>query len=93
MSEHAQQFREFDGELFFARRLKDHGARIFEGITDPEERRERIRFAIIENALDAVIIGKSAAGKTETYAQAFERLYREPLTPQQGKRRAKSRSA
>jgi hypothetical protein len=83
------QFKHFDGELFFVRRLKDHGRHVFDGITDPEERRERIRFAIIEGALESAIIGKSPAGKTETYAQAFERFYGEPLQPQpKGKRRA-----
>jgi hypothetical protein len=74
-------FKDFDAEEFFVRRLNDHRRAIHAGITDPDERRERIRYAILEGKLDCTIIGKSPGGKPETYTQAFERYYREPLIP------------
>lgn len=70
----------FDGELYFIARLKDHGAQIMTGVTDPTIRRERIRKAILDNGLDAVIFGRNrGTGKPDTYSQAFERFYGEPL--------------
>jgi hypothetical protein len=75
-------FKRFDAEAFIVRRLAEHGKGVFAGITDPDERRERIRFAIIEGGLDCTIIGrKHDSKKPETYAEAFERLYGEPLEP------------
>ena len=85
----AYDFRQFDAEVFFVKRLQDHGRRVHEGITDPEERRERIRYAILEGNLDCAIIGRHpSTKKPETYAQAFERFYGEPLTqkPTKGKK-------
>jgi hypothetical protein len=72
-------FRDMDAEMFIAKRLRDHGAKIFDGVTDATERKERIRKAIIDCGLEATIIGRSAAGKTETYSDAFSRFYKEPL--------------
>ena len=40
---------------------------------------ERIRAAILERRLDVAIIGKLASGKPETYQEAFQRFYGEPL--------------
>jgi hypothetical protein len=88
MSNRSFDFRQFDTELFFVKRLKDHGRHIHDGITDPEERRERIRFAIIEGGLESTIIGKHA-GKSETYGHAFERYYGEPLEPKPKSRKGK----
>jgi hypothetical protein len=81
-------FKDFDAEEFFVKRLRDHRRQIHSGITDPEERRERIRYAILEGGLDCAIIGKSKTGKSETYAQAFERHYGEPLQPTTRKRKS-----
>lgn len=82
-------FKRLDAELFIARRLKELGKGVFDGITDPDERRERIRFAIINGAIDVSVIGRHPdSGRTETFAQAFERFYGEPLEPplRKGKR-------
>jgi hypothetical protein len=68
----------------FVKRLHDHGKELGTA-TDPDDLRERIRYAIIECGLDAVIFGKTETGKPETYAQAFERFYGEPLEPKQRK--------
>jgi hypothetical protein len=68
-------FPRLDGELWFVKRLKDHGQTVFTGTTDPDTRRERIRQAILAGNLDCTILGTNAAGKPETYAQAFERFY------------------
>ncbi len=67
-----------DGELWLAKRLGEHGAGVFDGVTDHETRRERFRRAILEHALWPVIAG-SRDGKCETYAAVFERLYGERL--------------
>jgi hypothetical protein len=82
-------FKAFDAEQFFMRRLHDHRCSIFAGTTDSSTRKERIRAAIIDGDLASTIIGKTKAGKAETYSQFFERHYGEPLTPK-GKRHAKS---
>ncbi len=71
-------------EIWLAQRLERHGVAVLAGITTSNDRRERIRTAILEHCLSAVIAG-SRARKPETYAQLFERLYGEPLvsnTPQ-----------
>jgi hypothetical protein len=78
------------------KRLTEHRRTITAGITDRDERRERIRFAILEGGLEMTIIGRHpTTKKPETYAQAFERYYGEALEPKQrkGKRHAQSRSA
>jgi hypothetical protein len=36
-------FRQFDQEAWLIKRLGEHGRRVQDGLTDPEERRERIR--------------------------------------------------
>lgn len=73
--------KQFDAEMFFVKRLGEHGRTVFAGITDPNERRERIRYAILEGKLDCAILGKNPKGRVETYAEAFERFYGEPLEP------------
>lgn len=75
----SSQFRQFDAELWLAKRLDEHGVRAFDGRTDTDSRRERFRQAIIANRLSQVIAGRGSDGKSSTYAQAFERLYGEPL--------------
>lgn len=85
----AFSFTDFDAEIYLTRRLRDHGAQIFEGDTTREARRERYRSAIVNHGLERVIVGHNKAGKCETYADLFERLFNEPLTPklQKGTRR------
>jgi hypothetical protein len=78
-------FKDFDIEEFLVKRLAEHRRQISAGVTDPALRRERIRTAIIEAGLECVIVGRAPGGRPETYAQAFERYYREPLQPSQRK--------
>lgn len=81
MSQGALNFtpKQLSDELWLVGRLRDHIAQIFTGDTDPVIRRDRIRRAIVNAELATVILGKNAAGKAENYAEAFERLYGEPL--------------
>ena len=67
------------GEAWLAKRLEQHGCEIFAGLTDPAIRRERIRAAIIEHNLAAVVLGRGADGKPENYEVVFKRLYGQPL--------------
>ncbi len=72
-------FRGLDADLLLADILRRVcGARIFDGPTTPEERRERIRAAILENGLSSspCIVTKT---RRETFAQTFKRRYRIPL--------------
>jgi hypothetical protein len=81
---------QFDAETFIASRLRDHGMGIFLGTTDSAVRKERTRQAIIAGKLDCTIVGRNTAGKAETYAALFERIYGEPLEPTAKKQRVKS---
>jgi hypothetical protein len=81
-------FAAMDVEMWFQNRLLKHGYHVFRGATTPHEGRERIRLAILDCALDAVLCGTNqATGKAETYEQAFERFYGEPLKPKTRKER------
>jgi len=76
-----RDFVNFDGELWLACRLSRHGPLVetlFDGTTDADTRRQRLRQAIVERDLQEVIVGRKA-GKCFTYRAAFERLYREKL--------------
>lgn len=66
-------------EAWLARRMREHGGGdVFQGTTDTAVRKERMRQAIKNGQLAAVII--SGAGKKPvTWSAAFERLYGEPL--------------
>jgi hypothetical protein len=81
MSQESLQFKTFDVEMYFARRLGEHGKSIFTGISDPSITKARIRQAIIEARMDCNIIGRAPNGKSETYSQSFQRFYGEPLVP------------
>lgn len=92
-SQSAMQFKQHDAELWLVGRLRDHLCQIFNGLTHADIRRERIRRCIVNAELGEVVLGKHA-GKLDTYATAFERLYGEPLTPKhKGKSHAESRPA
>lgn len=71
-------FEGFDNEQWLANRLRVHGARIFDGDTNVEGRKERFR-QTIELVGPPVICGRDRDGKNVTYAQAFEKLFGEPL--------------
>jgi hypothetical protein len=73
-------FDNFDVESFFVLRLAQQGTSIAIEIATPEQRKQRVREAIIESGKEFVIIGAAPNGKPETYAQCFERHYREPLS-------------
>ena len=86
MSEQTPLFREndmkqFDAEMWLAKRMSQHLSAAFTGTTDPAVRRERFRRGILAGELDCVVVGSKPGGKTETYAECFERLYGEPLRP------------
>lgn len=73
----------FDAESYFVKRLADHGKTVYLVRTTPTDRQERIRQAIIECHLDAVIFGTNrATQKPETYSEAFQRFYNSPLHPE-----------
>lgn len=78
-SQNAMEFHQLDAELWFVKRLKDHGRKVFTGDSNPTERRERIRQAIVDANLQLAIIGRGPNKKPETYAQCFERFYGESL--------------
>lgn len=78
---------DLDAEAWLATRLGNHGVEVFIGLTDFDTRRERIRSAITANQLELVIVGANER-KPETYAQAFERVYREPLAAAKRKSRS-----
>lgn len=64
-----------DDELWLADRLN---ADIFEGVTDYDTRKMRMRVAIKGKNLETSVVGKRR-GHDITYGQAFERLWGEPL--------------
>lgn len=73
----------FDAERHFAKRLLEHGVKVFEGDTTREARRERFRSAVVNHGLDMAIVGRAPDGKCETYAQIFERIFDQPLIAKQ----------
>jgi hypothetical protein len=79
MSQHQIEFRQFDIEFYFARRLRAVcDIDIFDGITTTESRRGAIREAIQTHSLARKFINAKGK-KPETWKHAFERLFEEPL--------------
>lgn len=78
-AQHASRFDLLTRELWLAQRLRQHGAAVFEGVTDRDTRRERVRAAILAHGLAQVIVGRDRDRKPRTYAQLFEAIYGEPL--------------
>lgn len=69
-------------ESRFAERVEQHSdADVFAGLTTVEQRRDRIRESIAKHDLAAQVCGQDEKHQPLTYAQVFERLYGEPLTP------------
>ena len=74
-------FSTLTAELWLARGL--HASSVFEGLTTPEIRRERIRREILDRGMADVVAGGRSAGKPETWAGLFLRVYGEELEPEQ----------
>lgn len=53
------------------------------GITTAEQRREKIRAAIVDQQRALSIAGKRKGQPAETWKALFERLYRIPLNPKE----------
>lgn len=84
-------FTHLEGETWLAERLKAHGCDLYAG--GPfEHYRDRLRATILANGVQRVILGRNKAGMLEDYAQAFERLYAEPLVAKVSKRTAAAKA-
>ena len=69
------------GERWMAKRLElplDWDA----GVTTADERRERIRAAIVEQGRERAIAGKRPGQPCETWADLYARVYGVPFQPQ-----------
>lgn len=67
-------------EAWLARRMREHGGGdVFQGTTDTAIRKDRMRSAIKDGGLSAVVVGRSNERRPVTWSTAFERLYGEPL--------------
>jgi hypothetical protein len=78
-------FKRFDSELALAEALRRHSSssRLFDGVTDTEDRKARARISIVMNHLRA----EPTDDTSETFAEAFARIYGEPLEPTTPRRR------
>lgn len=65
------------GEMWLAGKLGIDD--LYGGVTTVEKRRERLREEILVRGIANDRAGRTASGESETYARAFERLYRQPL--------------
>lgn len=73
-------FEGLDREMWLCQRLKQHGAHIFDGTTDRDTRKQRVREAISQvGAL--VVVGRGKDQRPVTYAECFATVYGEPLIP------------
>lgn len=62
-------------EQWMIRRLGQHGANIDIGLTTLDIRRERMREAI-QQVGPQVIVGRTGEGKSMSYAEAYEKLWK-----------------
>ena len=74
------QVKDLSAAAMFIKRLTEHRRPV-----PPDAGREQIRTAIIAGGVDWAIFGRAPDRKPETYAQAFERLFGEPLVPRKPK--------
>lgn len=81
------ELQKLDREIWLATRLRQHGVKVFDGVTDPEVRRERFRESILEAGISEVVVGRGKDGKPENYGTLFERLYGQPLALNAKKKR------
>lgn len=84
-----------DAEMWLAARMREHGVdSVFDGVTDSDVRKARFRQRIVEGGLQMVMACQAEDGRTaETYAEAFERIYGEPLELAAVKRHKRARKA
>lgn len=71
----------FYGEDYFIRALGLPGYACVAGVTTTDERRNRIRQAIIDNGRVNDVLAPNKDGKIETFAQRFERFFGVPFYP------------
>lgn len=71
----------FEGEDYFVRALGPAGSACIAGVTTTDERRSRIRQAIIDNGRTNDVLAANKDGKNETFAQRFERFFGVPFYP------------
>jgi hypothetical protein len=64
-------------EAWIARRLQRPD--LLAGVTTPDERRERVRQAIVDGRMAMAVAGKRAGQPAETWREVFERVYGQPL--------------
>lgn len=64
-------------EAWIARRLRRPD--LFAGVTTADDRRKRVRDAIVEGRMAEAIAGKRAGQSAETWRELFERIYGQPL--------------
>lgn len=64
-------------EAWIARRLRRFD--LFAGVTTADERRERVRAAILEGRMADAIAGKRSGAECETWSALFLRVYQQPL--------------
>ena len=86
MSQYTLDFRHFDQEAEFVARLRQHGRGVYLGDTEPHQRRERIRVAVLSGRLEAAIFGRDTEGKPQTYREKFEEVFGEPLEKSERRR-------
>ncbi len=56
------------------------GARnLFDGVTTPDDRRERLRAYLVNRQMQDAIAGRRKGQTCESWSDLFERLYGEPL--------------
>lgn len=71
-------FADLDREMWLWKRLREHGAAIFDGVTDRQMRKERAREAI--NQVGALVVaGRGKDRKPMTYKDLYEIVYGEAL--------------
>jgi hypothetical protein len=64
-------------EVWISRRLRRFD--LFAGVTDPDQRRELVRAAILGGRTGMAVAGKRAGKKVETWGELFQRVYGQPL--------------
>lgn len=64
-------------ETWIARRLRRPD--LFAGVTTADDRRERVRAAILEGRMSEGIAGRRQGHECETWRQLFQRIYSQPL--------------
>lgn len=64
-------------EVWISRRLRRFD--LFAGVTDPDQRRELVRAAILGGRMGMAVAGKRAGKKVETWGELFQRVYGQPL--------------